>query len=350
MALYVKVGFFATCGLRAALGAATLVLVSSSSVVAQGQNSQPKASVTGAAGTAQLLASTNAKPATPPRLSIDSFADEPQTRETAGFRMEGAPQLDVLFGDIAHYKQHIDRYRDLHKQMEASHARFAKASHEVQQALAAERNVRRICPRDAIASSYATASESGLLFRRLGADLETTFLVIRELDELGESAGLTPDYRWHVRSSKRVYKRALVDLREMRATFKSQVDAEARAHGCKSEDLLTRAQELRGARELAVVKPSSAGSSAEESVMSSTATFFVNNADCRDAVRVFVDNTLLGEVAPKSRAAFQSLSGRHSICILATDDTRTCGDSETVRTAFIHDGFAMSRSCTTSLP
>lgn len=289
-----------------------------------------------------------------PTGAVESFAADMPTREAAGFRMEGSPQIEVVFGDIALYKQHIDTYRQLHQDMRATRASFSKASHKVQRALAVKRRARRGCPVDDIALSYAEASESGLRFHRLGAKLETIYQAIRELDELGESAGLTPDYRWHVRSSKRVYRAALTDLREMRSVFSRQIEAEARVRGCNGQALLVRAAVLRdeNSKEASPAELDGADVASPEStspqVVASTATFFVNNEACSDPLRVYVDNTLLGEVAPDSRVAFQALAGRHTICILAAQDNKDCGDSGTVRTAFVHDGFAMSRTCATS--
>lgn len=302
-------------------------------------------------GTDRPLLASTAVGTSVDKVRYESFAAEMPSRTVAGFRMEGDPEVELVFGDIAHFKRHIDTFRRLQERMDEQRARFARATHAAQRTLAAAPRKRHQCPVDVLAEDYAQASAAGLRFRRLGAEFESAYSAIRDLDRLGESTGLTPDYRWQVKKSRTQYRQALSDLREMRGAFRSQLEAEIRARGCAPQALLARAAELRehaatveAAKKLA--EASQAVSTPPQQVVpASTATFFVDNKKCGDTLRVHVDGTLLGEVAPGTRAAFQSLTGRHSLCLLGGDGQASCGETGTLRSAFVHDGWSVTRHC-----
>ncbi len=261
--------------------------------------------------------------------------------------MGGAPEMEFVFGDIDLFKRQIDAFKDLHQQMRAHRIVFANATHAAQKALAkpAAKAKRKVCPASEVATDYAAASEAGLAFRRLGGDFESTYFAIRRLDELGESSGLTPDYRWQVKKSRSRYRQALTDLKEMRAVFRSELEAGLRARGCQSQKLLALAKTLQPKSENKQADETKGDATSQEPIRASTATFFVDNKTCSDPLQVHVDGTLLGEVAAGQKAAFQSLLGRHSLCLLGETGKLTCGDTGTLRNAFLYDGFTVSRHC-----
>jgi hypothetical protein len=262
----------------------------------------------------------------------------------AGFRMGGAPQLEFVFGDIDIFKRQLDAFEALHQQMTARRIAFANATHAAQQVLAAGKG--RTCPAQEVAQSYATASEAGLAFRQLGEAFETSYFNIHQLDQLGESAGLTPDYRWQVKKSGAQYRQALTDLKEMRTVFQNELEAGLRARGCQAQELLALAESLKTSAPAVVsIAKNDEPAPAVDPIRASTATFFVDNATCSDALEVHVDGTLLGKVAPGKKTAFQSLMGRHSLCLLGETGKLTCGDTGTQRSAFVYDGFSVSRHC-----
>jgi hypothetical protein len=260
--------------------------------------------------------------------------------------MGGAPEMEFVFGDIDLYKRQIESFKELHQQMTKQRVAFASATHAAQQALAKPRpKGKRVCPANEVAANYAAASEAGLEFRRLGSDFESAYFAIRQLDELGESSGLTPDYRWHVKKSRSRYRQALTDLKEMRTVFRSELEAGLRARGCQSQKLLALAKTLQPQGESKESDKGKAAVKVLTPVRASTATFFVDNESCSDPLQVHVDGTLLGEVAAGKKAAFQSLLGRHSLCLLGESGKLTCGDTGTLRNAFVYDGFTVSRHC-----
>jgi hypothetical protein len=286
-----------------------------------------------------------------PAQDIASFSAEMPSKTVAGFRMEGAPEVEVVFGDIDHYKGHIDRFYKLSEEMASARQEFAAATHRAQKILAQLAG----CPQDMVAADYYRASENGIAYRRLGARFEGVYQAIKTLHELGETSGLTPDYRWKVNKAKRMYQLALTDLREMRAAFSVQLEAELKVHGCELDTLLALGKEDASEKPpmdhhpvLVQPKPRRRrwrNEPPKEIVPASTATFFVNNKSCKDRLRVEVDSTLLGEVAPGTRAAFQSLAGRHQICLLGASDVKRCGQTGTTRTAFVYDGWSITRNC-----
>jgi hypothetical protein len=294
---------------------------------------------------------TKAKKAEP--KAFQSFSATMPSETIAGFRMGGAPEVEFVFGDIDIYKGHIDSFKSTHAQMSAERVLFAEASHAAQQTLAA-RKKRGPCPADAVALDYARASQAGVNFRQLGSKFEGTYFAIRQLDTLGESSGLTPDYRHQVKKSRSQYLQALTDLREMRAVFKGQLEAGLRARGCKSQKLLALANQLQQEAETkaAAAKKEAESKSAKTDaanatpvIRASTATFFVDNKGCSDTLNVHVDGMLLGQVAPGTKAAFQSLMGRHSLCLLGEGGKAKCGETGTLRNAFVYDGWSVTRHC-----
>ncbi len=305
-----------------------------------------------------LLATANIAPAAglrAPRPSSPeraTFSVPMKSKTMAGFRMGGAPELEFVFGDIDVFKRQIDVFNKLHEEMSAERVLFANATHSAQQALATPRGKAqgaKRCPAEEVAPNYALAKSAGLKFKRLGGDLEAAYFAIRQLDELGETSGLTPDYRWKVKKSRARYRQALVDLKEMRAVFGRELEAGLRARGCQPKSLLLLAQTV---PQVTVPKaaPKTKGAlskptTSKSPIPASTATFFVSNETCKDALRVQVDGVLLGSVAPGTKAAFQSLVGRHSLCLLGSDGELTCGDTGTLRTAFVYDGFHVGRHC-----
>jgi hypothetical protein len=80
-------------------------------------------------------------------------------------------------------------------------------------------------------------------------------------------------------------------------------------------------------------------------VPASTATFFVDNGQCETTLRVILDGVFLGEVDAGTKAAFQALAGQHSLCLLGADAPVECGDTGTIRTAYIHNGWSIGLHC-----
>ncbi len=279
---------------------------------------------------------------------------------TGGFRMEGDPKIETVFGDAEQFKRYVDRFYIVHAQMQTAREAFSRNVQAVIASLAANQGASgrgaRECPVDAVALTYARAFRYGQLYHKLGKELEAQTISIRELDSLGETSGLTPDYRWKVARGLKMYPEVLKDFREMRAAFQTQLAGEVRYHGCDAQTLIVKGEELeklgapptgptaRTGMPVAHGKKKE-GEKLAPPVAASTATFFIDNSSCATSLRVFVDGALLGEVASSAKAAFQSPVGRHDLCLIPSTSQQQCGDTGTVRRTYVHDGWSITLRC-----
>jgi len=288
----------------------------------------------------------------------------------SGFRVEGSPEVEVVFGDSEFLRRHIDRFSALDKAMEAARRSFTRNVQAAVTALGRSGASRskggsrgdspRLCPVDRVARPYYEARRDGETYRALGAELEAEQALIRQLDEVGDTAALTPDYRWKANQVAGRYRDALVDLKEMRLAFVVQLGGELRYRGCSSAELVRRGAELVAtqapAPEIAFAVEDEGDGQAKKKrpkeevagpppVPATVITFYVDNRACPTGQEVFLDGQLLGEVAGDSRAAFQALAGRHSLCLIAAGSAVRCGDPGTMRAAFLHDGWSVGLHC-----
>ena len=282
-----------------------------------------------------------------PELATQTVTGTFKPRMTGGFRMEGAPEVDVVFGDTRSYRLRIDRFFTLSESMTAERQRFSR---RVQASMAVLLEKKRGCPKDGLAPQYYGAHQAAEEYRRLGIALEIEYTAIRTLHRYGESQGLTPDYRWKVNKVTPTYRATLTDYREIQVALVDQLDKELRYRGCRQSTLLTLGQgkaQTPIAYSAPVPPPRRSWRKEKPKpvVAATTATFSIDNRSCDQGLDVYADGVLLGEVGPKKRAAFQALAGNHAICLIRKDSNLKCGQSGTVRTAYVHDGWAMTLHC-----
>lgn len=282
--------------------------------------------------------------AAPARADAPRRAGEDARSQIPGFRMEGDPAIEMVFGDTDSYRKHVDRFYALLNQMRDVRGTFTHYVRSTMSTLAAHR---QRCPVDAISPPYVQAYEAGKRFRELGAEMEGHHAAISALHELGETAGLTPDYRWRVRRAEGLYSESLRDYREMRSVFDQQLGGEIAFHRCDADRLLTEGARLVAAQvaieELA--RPAEAKQVDRIVPAPAAATFFVDNRTCTGAVDVYVDGVRVGHVGSRAKAAFQAQPGRHSMCLIASGADLACGDPGTLRQVYVHDGWAMTLRC-----
>ena len=104
------------------------------------------------------------------------------------------------------------------------------------------------CPGQ-LAPLYERASAQGRRFLGLGRRLAVRAREIRRADELGDTVGLTPDYRIKAKKVRELYLALLRDYREMRAAFYDQLGAEMRHAGCDGTGAAPAARASGGASE-----------------------------------------------------------------------------------------------------
>ena len=284
--------------------------------------------------TAQDLAGQPASPAfrhpssIDPDLPMKLAPDQPRTED--GFRMEGPAEVELLFGDSDTYRTQIDRFHTLHDRMDGLRQLFSR---HVASTLGALPQDGRYCP-DTVAVSYYRAWLAGHSYEDLGVALENAYQAVQRLDELGESVGLPPGYRWKVERAHEVYRTTLVDYGEMRALMDRHLEPELRFRRCRPEALL---------REGAQQAPGGLATNAPPA--SAAVTFFIDNRECAGTFHLIADDELMGNVIPHQKVAFQTTAGRHTLCLIEPSSDLACGDPGTVRMAHIYNGWSMTTHC-----
>jgi len=296
------------------------------------------------------------------------------------FHLEGRPAIDDVFGDASDYRRAIDRFLDLSQQLSVMRDDFSRAAQAVLAELsqrAADGAKKKGCPSE-VATPYARASHLGNEYLRVGRELTRHFEQIREFDRLGESIGLTPDYRWKVRKVLVAYQTLLTDYREMKLAFHDQLHDELRYAGCDLTSLMQKGG--------AVVAPASIEEWPQPGTPGSPGTplpkavdvkaetppsslppekmpgpapiglpkrpadsrsgilFYVDNSRCARSSVVYLDGKRIGEVAASTRVGFQTTPGPHDLCVLE-DQRKQCGTPGTVRRAYLHDSWTISLRC-----
>lgn len=302
-----------------------------------------------------------------------------------GFRTEGKPAIDDVFGDASDYRKTIDRFIELTAQMQVFRDEFARAVQTILAELTrSDLKGKRVCNFDVLANPYARANRLGNEYLRVGRELGRLFDQVREYDRLGETIGLTPDYRWRVRRVLSQYQALLVDYKEMKVAFHDQLHDELKYIGCNLEALMQKGDPQ--ARAVALEEswpqpgtqgaPFAAGGATStqpakadgdkappslppERIITTPVTlpkkmadaapktgivFYVDNSKCGRATGVFLDGKRLGEVPGLGKGGFQTMPGPHDLCLL--DDTqKACGAPGTVRKSYLHDGWTVSLRC-----
>lgn len=287
-------------------------------------------------------------------------AGEPDAPPPGGFRLSTDPKIETVFGDVEEFRRYVDRFFVVFAEMQKTREDFARHVQAVLASLAAHRAApreeggARRCPADAIALAYARAFKLGQLYHRLGKELEANYVSIRELDALGESKALTPDYRWKVARALKLYRQVLTDFREMKVSFQDQLPDELAFHGCDPQALIAKGEELEpSAAPPAPPAPPPAPPKPKHGpngpvappVAAQTISFFIDNSSCKSSLRVFLDGAFLGEVASGAKAGFRSLVGRHDLCLIPSTSRQECGAPGTVRRTYIHDGWSITLRC-----
>jgi hypothetical protein len=320
----------------------------------------------------------------------------PRDAGAAGFHLEGKPAVDDVFGDASDYRRTVDRFLELTQQMQSMRDDFARAVQTALNELGArdlpdkdkpdksdKKPRRHGCPVEAVAGPYAKAARLGAEYLRVGRELTRHYDQVKEFDRLGESMGLTPDYRWKVKRVLSQYNVLLTDYREMKVAFHDQLVDELKFAGCDLQALLLKGDpQSKLASDEAWPQPGQPGAPGvqvarnepRESVPPnlpvervpppqpiviprrtapadpngeqprSGVLFYVDNTRCQRGATVFVDGKKLGEVPAATRVGFQTAAGPHDLCLL--DGTKKeCGAPGTVRRSYLSEGWTISLRC-----
>ena len=319
-----------------------------------------------------------------------------------GFHLEGKPEVDDVFGDASDYRRTVDRFIELATQMQSMRDDFARSvqtalnelgAHNVDKKGTSHKAGR--CPTDTVAAPYAKAHHLGVEYLRVGRELTRHYDQVKEFDRLGESIGLTPDYRWKVRRVLSQFGVLLNDFREMKVAFHDQLNDELKFAGCDLNALLLKGDPggraelswpqpgMPGAPGVLIVKaappvPPQTPIDTRETVPPPTLPpervpppqpiplpsqqkkttapadrdaqprsgilFYVDNSKCQRGTIVWLDGKKVGEVPAAMRVGFQTSAGPHDLCLL-DDAKKTCGAPGTVRKSYLHEGWTISLRC-----
>lgn len=270
--------------------------------------------------------------------------------------IEGAPAIDVPFGDVRAYEAAIDGFlaeeqvmagvrKALDEQYLGALAVLGEGPGKDLSKEARRRPRPRTCPLAQIARPWAAAKKLEKELIRRGLVLEEAYRRVAAADGLGESVGLTPAYRRKVAEVKLAWRRALVGVREIRSELNSGLARELKARRCKDELLAAAAErpDLYGAPVRAASV--TAGPAKPPPRKALTATLYVDNRECADPIQVWIDGELIGEALPGQRSALEASVGQRALCLLVPGEAGACGDRGTVRQAYLHDGWSTVIHC-----
>ncbi|HEY3352229.1 MAG TPA: hypothetical protein VGQ83_03205 [Polyangia bacterium] len=281
----------------------------------------------------------------------------------AGFRAYGDPMFETVFPDTEGFRKWVDQLVVVHERMEVLRTDFARAVQrvlvEVTRPVGVKEKLAKRCVK--VAEPFARAQRLGQDYLNQGRDLVRVYDLLTKLDELGETAGLTSDYRAKVHRVREVYRGLKSDYREMKYTFHEQLIPEVRHAGCDPDALVAAA--VKGVKEAAKAEAAEAAASAPAPTTippqampkratadtpprpATMITFNVDNAHCQSAVTVTVDGTVAGEVQAQSRGGFRTRSGPHELCLLHATSPGKCGQPGTIRKTYLHDGWTIQLRC-----
>ncbi len=268
--------------------------------------------------------------------------------------IEGAPAIDLPFGDIDAFEDAIDRFLAAEAAMQRVRktlddnflkglAALAEGPGKDLSKEARKRARPRSCPLAQVARPYAIARRLEKELYRRGLVLEEAYRRVDALDDLGEGVGLTPDYRRKIAEVRRGWRRARVGVREVRSELTVGLGRELKARHC-SEPLLAAAAarpDLYGApKKVGVAAPVK-----QAARPPAKGTIYIDNRECTDAIELWIDGEPIGEAPGGQRSAFDAAVGQRLLCLLVPGESGACGDRGTVRQAYLHDGWSTIVHC-----
>jgi hypothetical protein len=273
-----------------------------------------------------------------------------------GFTSYGEPMFEDVFPDTEGVRRWVDQLGAVHERMDGLRTDFSRA---VQQTLGeigrgpAPKGAKR-CP--ALAAPFGRAQSLGQRYLTQGRDLSRVYDMLTRLDEMGETVGLTPDYRVKVKRVRETYRGLRSDYREMKYAYYEQLIPELKHAGCDPDTLLAAAAKAEppGPQSAAALRapattlprPTPKKTPAEPPPRPATMiTFHVDNTSCAVPARVVLDGSTTGVVDAHTRRGFRARSGPHQLCLLHEGSPQTCGQHGTLRKGYLHDGWTIQLKC-----
>ena len=287
------------------------------------------------------------------------------------FRTEVAPRIDPVFSDTAGLRETIDQFLALQAEMETVRDQFSGAVHDAMAQLGPVGAAAppKTCPPQ-LPRMYARAAEAGRRFLALGRRFAARYRDIHRAEDLGDTVGLTPDYRAKAKKARELYLGLVRDYREMRAAFYEQLQGEMRHAGCKLTPLAATAAGHHpdgGATEAAgpdptnpgdwelepadepvskAAKPAARAKTPEAAPAGGPAIWIqIDNTRCTQPSALTIDGHAIGDIAAQKKIAVRTHAGPHELCVLPVGGKQVCGGAGTVRRVYLYDGWTLAVRC-----
>jgi hypothetical protein len=277
-----------------------------------------------------------------------------------GFTSYGEPMFEDVFPDTEGVRRWVDQLGAVHERMDGLRVDFSKAVQQVLGEVARPRAARVLASKRCadLAAAFGRAQALGQRYLSQGRDLSRVYDLLTRLDEMGETIGLTPDYRVKVKRVREIYRSLRSDYREMKYAYYEQLIPELKHAGCDPDALLVTATKIGAtASQAAASAPAAAPATtlpravpkkppAEPPARTATMiTYHVDNTSCPAPARVVIDGNPVGTVDAHTRRGFRTRSGPHQLCLLHEGSTQTCGQPGTLRKGYLHDGWTIQLKC-----
>ena len=273
-----------------------------------------------------------------------------------GFTSYGEPMFEDVFPDTEGVRRWVDQLGAVHERMDGLRVDFSKAVQQVLGELGrrpAPKAAKR-CP--ALAAPFGRAQALGQRYLSQGRDLSRVYDMLTRLDEMGETVGLTPDYRAKVKRVREIYRGLRNDYREMKYAYYEQLIPELKHAGCDPDALLLVAAKAdRTAPQPAATAPAPATTLPRPTPKKAPAeppprpatmvTFHVDNTSYGAPARVVLDGQAVGVVDAHMRRGFRTRSGPHQLCLLHEGARESCGQPGTLRRGYLHEGWTIQLKC-----
>jgi hypothetical protein len=307
------------------------------------------------------------------------------------FKTDVQPRIDPVFGGVAALRAAIDEFLALEGDMKKSRDAFSVAVHEAIAQVApfvpSAPSVTgtpatappKTCPPEAL-TAQRKARDSGRRFLALGRRFEARFREIRRGLSLGDTVGLTPDYRLKASRARELYDELLRDYQEMRAAFHEQLGAELRHVGCKTDlagPLVVAAPGRNGKiilpapdadpaapdpdnladwalsapdeplPPLGATSAARSGKGAPPATPESSPAIWIqiDNTRCARPSAFTLDGRAVAPIPGGKKVQIRTRAGPHSLCVLPATEKRQCGATGTVRRAYLFEGWSMAVRC-----
>ena len=304
------------------------------------------------------------------------LATAAQSSAATPFRTAVNPRIDPVFGDVTVLRRTVDRFLAVQAEMDQVRNEFSTAVHSTlaevtKPAGPRESHAAKLCP-PATPALYGRALAAGGRYLAMGREMESRFREIRRADELGDEAGLTPDYRLKVKKASQIHQDMLRDLQEMRVAFYVQLGAELRHAGCELQGSAASHDPAAGTDAVIPTDPSNPAAwtlddSATDPEAAGTADpgrtvrtppktsappttapavwIEIDNSHCARPSQLQIDGRSYGALPGHKRTSVRTHAGPHEVCVLPSLDQRSCGEPGTLRQVYFYEGWSLTVRC-----